>query len=416
MTLIDQNNFHTFQPLLYQVATAGLNAADVAYPIRGILRGAPRTRFLLGTVAEVSVADRTVGLMDGTQVAFDWLVVAAGATTNFFGVPGASDHCFSLYTLEDAALLRNHVLERFEEASQRQAAGAPGVPGALTFVVVGGGATGVEISGALAELVDKVLAKDFPDLDIDSAKVTLVEGQDRLLTAFAASLGRRALDTLRDRRVDVWLDTAVQSVSAVQVRLGDGRVVPTQTVVWAAGVKANPLGALLGTDLGRAGRIRVRSDLRVVGLDRVLAIGDVAAIDIGGRLAPQVAQVAIQSGKHAAATILAVERNEAVTPFVYRDKGSMATIGRDAAVVELPHGIKLHGRLGWIAWLGLHVLTLMGFRNRASVLVNWVWNYLTWDRGPRIILRRSERGTDGSAADGLTELAVEQQGDDGTDD
>jgi NADH:ubiquinone reductase (H+-translocating) len=384
VTLIDRHNFHTFQPLLYQVATAGLNAADVAYPVRGILRRSRRARFQLGMVTAVDTSAKTLTLDDGALVQWDWLVVAAGATTNHFGVTGAAEFGLSLYTLEDATALRNHVLTRFEES-----ASGSNHDGALTFVVVGGGATGVEIAGALAELVDKVLRKDFPDLDVSRVKIVLVEGQDRLLGPFAPKLSDHAVETLRSRGVDVRLNTPLSAVAADHVVFGDGTTMLTRTVVWAAGVKANPLGALLGVELGRGGRIPIQPDLRLTEHDHVLAIGDIAAIDYNGRLAPQVAQVAIQSGKHAAETILAVEAGRPTKPFAYRDKGSMATIGRNAAVAEFPNGLKLRGFIGWLSWLGLHILTMLGFRNRASVILNWAWNYVTWDRGPRLIFRKN---------------------------
>jgi NADH:ubiquinone reductase (H+-translocating) len=384
VTLIDRHNFHTFQPLLYQVATAGLNAADVAYPVRGILRRSRRARFQLGMVTAVDIAAKNVTLDDGAVIPWDWLVLAAGATTNHFGVPGAAQFGLSLYTLEDATALRNHVLTRFEES-----ASGSNDDGALTFVVVGGGATGVEIAGALAELVDKVLRKDFPDLDVASVKIVLVEGQDRLLGPFAPKLSDHAIETLRSRGVDVRLNTPLSDVADDHVVLGDGTTLLTRTVVWAAGVKANALGTLLDVGLGRGGRIPIRPDLRLIEHKHVLAIGDIAAIDYNGRLAPQVAQVAIQSGRHAAETILAVTAGRATTPFAYKDKGSMATIGRNAAVAEFPNGLKLRGFIGWLAWLGLHILTMLGFRNRASVILNWAWNYVTWDRGPRLIFRQS---------------------------
>jgi NADH:ubiquinone reductase (H+-translocating) len=384
VTLVDRHNFHTFQPLLYQVATAGLNAADVAYPVRGILRRSQRAKFQLGMVTAVDTVAKNLTLDNGSVMPWDWLVVAAGATTNHFGVPGAAEFGLSLYTLEDATALRNHVLTRFEES----ASGAND-DGALTFVVVGGGATGVEIAGALAELVDKVLRKDFPDLDVSCVKIILLEGQDRLLGPFAPKLSSHAVETLRSRSVDVRLNTPLSRVAEDHVVLGDGTILLTRTVVWAAGVKANALGALLGVELGRGGRIPIRPDLRLIEHDHVLAIGDIAAIDYNGRLAPQVAQVAIQSGRHAAETILAVEAGGATTPFAYKDKGSMATIGRNAAVAEFPNGLKLSGFIGWLSWLGLHILTMLGFRNRASVILNWAWNYVTWDRGPRLIFRKN---------------------------
>jgi NADH:ubiquinone reductase (H+-translocating) len=216
-----------------------------------------------------------------------------------------------------------------------------------------------------------------------------VEGQDRLLGPFAPKLSDHAVETLRSRGVDVRLNTQLGAVANDHVVFGDGTTMQTRTVVWAAGVKANTLGALLNIELGRGGRIPIRADLRLIEHDHVLAVGDIAAIDYKGRLAPQVAQVAIQSGKHAAETVLAVTAGRTTTPFAYKDKGSMATIGRIAAVAEFPNGLKLRGFVGWLAWLGLHILTMLGFRNRASVILNWAWNYVTWDRGPRLIFRKN---------------------------
>jgi NADH:ubiquinone reductase (H+-translocating) len=385
VTLIDRNNFHTFQPLLYQVATAGLTAADVAYPVRGIFQRQRNARFRRGEVTGVDWDGKRV-LLDGqAPLPFDELVIAAGATVGWFGTPGAEEHGFPLYTLADAVRLRNHVIERFEAADADPALVGDG---ALTFVVVGGGPTGVEMAGALAELFSVVFRKDYKSLDVGRARVVLVEMQDHLLSPFAASSRQHALDTLVSRSVEVRLDTKVAEVGPRHVRFADGDVLPCHTLVWAAGVRPNPLAASLGLPQVPGGRIAVRPDLSVDGRDGVWAIGDIAgAPGPDGRPLPQLAPVAMQGGKHVAKQIVRRLERKPTTRFRYLDKGTMATIGRRAAVAELPLRIRLRGGIAWLAWLGLHLVLLVGPRNRVAVLVNWAWNYLTWDRGPRIILR-----------------------------
>jgi NADH:ubiquinone reductase (H+-translocating) len=385
VTLIDRNNFHTFQPLLYQVATAGLTAADVAYPVRGIFQRQRNARFRRGEVTGVDWDGKRV-LLDGqAPLPFDELVIAAGATVGWFGTTGAEEHGFPLYTLADAVRLRNHVIERFEAADADPALVDDG---ALTFVVVGGGPTGVEMAGALAELFSVVFRKDYKSLDVGRARVVLVEMQDHLLSPFAASSRQHALDTLVSRSVEVRLDTKVAEVGPRHVRFADGDVLPCHTLVWAAGVRPNPLAASLGLPQVPGGRIAVRPDLSVDGRDGVWAIGDIAgAPGPDGRPLPQLAPVAMQGGKHVAKQIVRRLERKPTTRFRYLDKGTMATIGRRAAVAELPLRIRLRGGIAWLAWLGLHLVLLVGPRNRVAVLVNWAWNYLTWDRGPRIILR-----------------------------
>ena len=389
VTVVDQNNFHTFLPLLYQVATAGLNAADVAHSVRAVFQKAENVDARLGTVAGVDWDRRRLLLAGGTDLAFDHLVVAVGSSTNYFGVEGAPEHAFPLYSLTDAVRLRNRVLEQFEAADRD-----PAVidDGALTFVIVGGGPTGVELSGAMAELFDKVLRRDFPGLRIDRARVVLVEMADTLLTPFQRRSRRHAVDALRRRGVDVRLATTVESVAPGHVFLEGGERVPTRTLIWAAGVRANGLTEQLDVELGPGGRIVVRPDLSIPGREGGWAIGDVAHVEpalpeLDGRPVPQLAPAAMQMGAVVAANIGHVIAGEPTERFTYRDKGTMATIGRRSAVTELPHLPPLVGSVAWLAWLVLHLWMLVGFRNRVSVLVNWAWNYLTWDRGPRIILR-----------------------------
>ncbi len=401
VTLVDRNNFHTFQPLLYQVATSGLASADVAYPVRGIVARQDNLSFRQATVIGADLDARILHLQhdehEVEDLPYDHLVVAAGATTNTFGIPGVDHHGFPLYNLNDSVRLRNHVLERFEAADAE-----PSLvdDGALTFVVVGGGPTGVEVAGALTELFHVVLRKDFPNLDVSRTRVVLVEMQNHLLGPFSRVSRDHARKALEQRGVEVRTGARVARVRATRVTLVDGEEVAAHTLVWAAGVKANPIGEALGLRTARGGRIEVGPNLAVVDHPEVWAIGDVAAIvdrkTGGGTLLPQLAPVAIQSGRHVARQIccLAAGRTVATVPFRYRDKGTMATIGRSRAVAELPLGIKLRGFPAWLAWLGLHLVMLAGFRNRISVFANWAWNWLTYDRGPRLIFRSRPRAAD----------------------
>jgi NADH dehydrogenase len=397
VTLIDRNNFTTFQPLLYQVATAGLNAADVAHPVRGLFHRQRNLRVLVGDVTGVDWERREVLLADHQPVPFDHLVLAMGAVATWFGVPGAAEYALPLYTLEDAVEVRNHVVSRFEAADAD-----PSLvdDGELNFVVVGGGPTGVEMAGALAELFAVVFKRDYPSLGVGRARVVLVETRDRLLPPFHSSSQRAALDALRARQVEVRLEETVDEVTPDHVRFTSGEVLPARTVIWAAGVRAHPVARAMGLATTTSGRVEVAADLSVPGPSGrgsgkhvhqgAWAVGDVAAPHTkrGSGVLPQLAPVAMQSGAHVARQIGRLAEGKPTQPFRFRDKGTMATIGRRAAIAELPGRIRLHGTLAWLAWLGLHILYLAGVRNRASVLLNWAWGYLTWDRGPRIILRR----------------------------
>jgi NADH dehydrogenase len=381
--LIDANNYHTFSPLLYQVATAGLDADDIAFPARGIFHRQRNVNFRMGRVAAIDVEDHSVTLADGEVFGYDHLVMAAGVVTAHYDVPGVEQHGFGLKTLSDAVALRSHILRWFESTSSD-----PSLldAGALTVVIAGGGPTGVELAGGLSELFGRVLTKDFPNLDVRRARVVLVEATDRLLSTFAPRLSERAYRTLTNRGVEVILSTGVDKASADSVHLADGRTIPTKTLVWTAGVRGSDLLGALGVPRDRAGRIIVNTDLTVPGHPELLVVGDAAACPDGsGGTLPGVAQVAIQGGRHAGRTIGAQLAGEPSKPFRYFDKGTMATIGRHDAVAQLPGGIRFTGTIGWLAWLGLHLLYLIGFRNRANVLVNWAWNYLTYDRGSRIL-------------------------------
>ncbi|MFN8021348.1 MAG: NAD(P)/FAD-dependent oxidoreductase [Acidimicrobiales bacterium] len=380
VVLIDAHNFHTFQPLLYQVATAGLDVDDVASAIRGIFRRQRNVEVRMATVTGVDVDTRIVHCDAGGPISYDTLVVAAGAVSTSFGVPGVDEHAFPLKSAADAVALRQHVIGRFEAAATDPSLVERG---ALDVVVCGGGPTGVEMAGGLMELFTKVLAKDFPHLDVRRARVVLVEAGPRLLAAFSEQSAEHARSGLAKVGVEVITGTGVADVTPERVVLTDGTQITAQTLVWAAGVRAHPLAAALGVELGRGGRIVVDPDLSVPSHPEIFAIGDIAT-DRDHPL-PQVAQPAIQGGKHVARQIAHRLAGRPTEAFRYVDKGSMATIGRHRAVADFPGGQRLSGFVGWIAWLGLHIVYLMGFRNRANVLVNWAWNYLTYDRAARLL-------------------------------
>ena len=382
VTVVDRQNFHTFSPLLYQVATSALTPADVVFPVRGVFRGAGNVRVRRGTVAAVDLVGRCVRLDDGTELTYDFLVLAAGATTAWFGVPGAEEHALPLYGLADAVRLRNHVLECFEAAD----ADPRLTEDALTFVIVGGGPTGVEMAGAFVELFHAVLAKDFPALDLGRARILLVEMGHRVLAGFSEVGSRHAEEQLRQRGVELRLGTAVTAIQEGSVTLSSGEAVRTGTVVWAAGVRTSPLVEGLGLHRVANGRVEVDSSLRLREHPEVLVVGDLAAVPWHDGLLPQVANVAQQEGRHAGRTVARLAAGRPARPFRYHHLGFMATIGRGAAVADLPLKVSLTGFLGWLAWLGLHLVRLVGVRNRISVFLNWAWSYATWDRGPRLIL------------------------------
>jgi NADH dehydrogenase len=387
VTLVDRHNFHTFSPLLYQVATSGLAPDDIAPNLRGIVQGHRNVDAVMAEVRGVAFDRREVVVDNGASIPYDTLVLAMGAVSSDFGVPGVRDHAFGLKTLNDAIKVRSEVLRRFEEANTDSALLDDG---ALTFVVAGGGPTGVELCGALSELITKVLAKDFKNLDVGRARVVLVEMTDHLLDAFSDRSRAEARRQLEQRGVDVRVGRSITSVDARSVHLDDGTVIPAHTVVWAAGVKANPLADSLGLEQNRRGAIVVNDDLTVLGHPEVFVIGDLAAAPgRDGRGFPQLAPVAMQQARYVARSLDRRRRGKRVRPFRYFDKGSMATIGRRSAVAELPLGIRFAGTLGWLSWLALHLLFLVGFRNRIVVLVNWAWNYINWDRGNRAIVRDS---------------------------
>ncbi len=382
--LIDRQNYHTFQPLLYQVATAGLEPEEIAHAVRGIFQRQKNFSFRLAEVVGVDWADRAVLLVDGDRVSYDYLVLAAGLTTNFFGVEGAQAHGFPLKTLPEAVALRSHVIHQFERADRDPALIDKG---ALTFVVVGGGPTGVEMAGALLELFQMVLRKDFPHLPLNRARVVLVEASSRLLGAFHEKSQAYAVEKLKRRGVEVRLEEPVVRVGANAVTFKSGEALLTQTLIWAAGVHTVPLAEALALEQARGGRIVVEPDLSVPGHPDVFIVGDMAAsLDEHGQLHPQLAPVAMQGARHVARQIQNRQARRPTTAFHYKDKGIMATIGRNAAVAEVAFGPRTSGFVAWVMWLFLHLVLLIGFRNRLNVLINWMWNYFTYDRSARLII------------------------------
>jgi NADH dehydrogenase len=389
VTLIDRHNYHTFQPLLYQVATSLLNAEDVGAPVRSMFRHQDNVTFRMATVSGVDVAGRTIHLDDGNKIAYDYLVLAGGATVNYFNTPGAAEHAFPLYTLMHAVKLRNQILDRFEAADRN-----PSLieDGALNFVIVGAGPTGVETAGALADLFYNLLPQDYHQLATEKARVIIVEMAKEVLAPFKENLRAYAKDELERRRVEVRLGQAVAEVGANFVRLKSGEEIKAHTLIWAAGVRANPLADATGLPQGRGGRIKLNPDLSVPDHPEIFVVGDMGEVAMDGQVLPQLGSVAMQSGQHVGRQIARRLQGEPTQPFKYWDKGFMATIGRGAAVVEFPNKRTLHGHLAYFAWLGVHLTLLSGIRNRIEVLWNWSWSALTHDRAARIIIQPKRDG------------------------
>lgn len=383
--LIDRNNYHLFQPLLYQVASAGLEQESIAYSIRAMTRNWPNTRFQLSEVTGVDFNRRLIQTNAG-EVGYDYLVLGAGSATNFFGLTTVQQHAFDLKALADAEVLRNQILYCFEQAVIEPDPARK--RSLMTFVIVGGGPTGVEFAGALIELVTYVLAKDYPELGTHTARVVLVEATDRLLAAMPEKLGMYTLQKLRSMSVEVLLNAQVTDADDERVVLHDGAVIPTHTLVWAAGVKAAPLATALQTAHAGGGRIPVQPDLSLPEHPEVFVVGDMAWLEQEGKVLPMIAPVAMQMGIYAGRSILAREAGQPLPPFSYRDKGSMATIGRNAAVASA-FGMSLKGYPAWLAWLLLHIYYLIGFRNRIVVLLNWIWYYWFHERQVRLITGRT---------------------------
>ncbi len=387
ITVVDRKNHHTFQPLLYQVATAALSPADIASPIRGILRRYKNVNVLLDEATGFELAARRVKLRE-LELDYDYLIVAAGATHAYFGHDEWEPFAPGLKTLEDALEIRRRVLLAYEVAERRAASGMASPP--LNFVIVGAGPTGAELAGALAEIAHQALIRDFRHIDPTKARIILLEGGPRILPAYPEKLSKKAEDQLRRLGVEVRISTMVTSIEPGAVMIGGERL-PSAVTLWAAGVSASPLGKMLGVPTDRAGRVQVEPDLSIAGHPEVFVIGDLAAIlDEKGKPVPGVAPAAIQQGQKAAANILCALRKKPRRKFVYWDKGSLATIGRAAAIAELPGGIRLSGLTAWLAWLFIHIFFLIGFRNRLLVIIQWAWAYLTFQRGTRLITGKTD--------------------------
>jgi NADH dehydrogenase len=391
VTIIDRHNYHTFQPLLYQVATAGLEPGQIAHTVRGIFQAQERVQFRLGTVVDVDPDQRHVRLQDGRTVPYDSLIVAAGTEPQYYGIPGVREHAYALKSLADAANLRSHVLRQFEQATVDDASVEEG---GLRFVVVGGGPTGVEMAGALVELFDRVLDEDFPEVDVSDAEVVLVEMADSVLPPYDSTGRDYALRTLRDRSVEVRLGEAVERATDQAVYLKGGERLPAQTLIWAAGVQANTLAEALPSPKTDGGRVVVDEQLRLLGYESTYVIGDMAAATDGeGDPLPQLAPVAVQEGRYVARRIQRCLRGEPTEPFAYDDPGMMATIGRNAAVVETSSGFQVTGFVAWLMWTVLHIWELIGFRNRLSVMLDWIYSYFTHDRSARLIFEAASDST-----------------------
>lgn len=381
VTLIDRTNHHLFQPLLYQVAMAGLSPADIATPIRSILSKQQNIQVILAEATGVDLAERKVKLRDG-ELDYDYLILAAGARTSYFGQEKWAEYAAGLKDLDDALHIRRQVLLAFEAAERENDPDRR--KRLLTFVVIGGGPTGVELAGALAELARFISARDFRNIQPSTVKVILLEKTDRLLASFSPDLSEKALLQLRRLGVDVRLRTSVTNIDAAGVHTAEG-LIPTSTVIWGAGVCASALASSLGVETDRAGRIIVMPDLSIPNYPEAFAIGDNAAfLHQTGTPLPGVAPVAIQQSRVAAQNILNSIRGRKRIEFKYKDKGNMATIGRSAAIVEIGR-LKLSGFLAWLFWSLLHIFFLIGFRNRIVVSLNWLWLYFTYQRGARLI-------------------------------
>ncbi|MBV9339488.1 MAG: NAD(P)/FAD-dependent oxidoreductase [Acidobacteria bacterium] len=381
VTIIDRKNHHTFQPLLYQVATAGISPAEIAAPIRWILRGRKNLEVLLGEVKGFDLGRRVVKLPE-LEVPYDYLIVAAGARHSYFGRPEWEPLAPGLKTVEDALEIRRRVLLAFELAERQTLAGGPSPP--LNFVIVGAGPTGVELAGTLAEIAHRVLRHEFVSIDPRRARIVLLEGGPRILPSYAPDLSRSAVRQLHRLGVEVRESAMVTAVEPGAVWI-DKESIPAAVILWAAGVSASPLGKELGAPIDRAGRVLVKPDLSLPGHPEVFVIGDLAAVkDEKGNLLPGVAPVAMQQGRAVAKNIAAALHNQPRPDFHYVDKGSLATIGRAAAVAQFR---KLHvsGYIAWLSWLFVHIFFLIGFRNRLIVLIQWAWSYITYERGARLI-------------------------------
>ena len=391
VTLIDRKNHHVFQPLLYQVATAVLSPGEIAQPIRRILHNAKNIEVILGEAVDFDRENKLVKLADGSDVSFDYLIISAGARHSYFGHDDWEQLAPGLKTLEDAVAIRRNVLVAFEHAERE--AYLNGTHRQLTFVVIGGGPTGVEVAGAIADIARQALAKDFKLIDTRKTRVILYEGSDRVLGTFAADLSESAKKQLEDIGVEVYLNSFVTDLQLGAVKVGD-KWVECDMAVWATGVAASPLGKQLGVETDKAGRVFVEKDLTLKGFPNIFVIGDMASLkQKDGEPVPGVSPAAMQMGTNAAQNILRDMKGKPRQDFEYWDKGTMATIGRSKAIVQAA-GFHFKGLIAWLMWLFLHVFFLIGFRNRFAVMFEWFWAYLTRERSARLITGDAEEMRD----------------------
>lgn len=384
ITLIDRQNYHLFQPLLYQVAIAGLVPSQIAYPLRTIFRRQRNLTFQMGEVTTIDFDARYVKL-DGSVIAYDYLILAVGGRTNFFGMQSLEQNAFQVKDVESAVATRNHLLSTFEQASRE--ADAEKRRALLTFVIAGGGPTGVETAGALAELITHVMAKDYPHMDLKEVRVLLIEASDHLMGNYPNELRKATFDLLRSKNVEILLNTKLLDYNGEQVTLDDGKHIHTHTLIWTAGVRAAELADGLGTRQVSAGRLVTEATLQLPGHPEVFVIGDAAYLTNGdGQPLPMLATVAQQQARVAVQNIKRMLNGEGPEPFHYKDPGLLATIGRNAAVARL-WGLSFSGFVAWVIWVALHIYRLIGFRNRLVVMINWAWDYFFYESQVRLITK-----------------------------
>lgn len=385
IVLIDRNNYHTFFPLLYQIAASELEPEDIVYPVRSILRKFRSVKFIMGEVKGVDIKKRMI-VGDDFTVGYDYLIIASGSISNFFNVKGAAEYSFPLKTLDDAIYLRNHILSCFEHAVHERDSGKRGRM--LTFCIVGGGPTGVEFAGALAELIRGPIAKDFPAIDISEVKLILIEAGGYLLPGIPEKLSLYTAERLKSMGVDVRLNSIVTEIAEDHILLKEGKRIDTETVVWTAGVRGSRLAEESGLKTIKGGRVPVLPTLQVIEDQRVYVIGDLACLEEDGKVLPMIAPVAIQQGLWAGRNIARQICGTDPIPFKYNDKGTMVTIGRNKAIAHL-RGFGFTGFPAWVIWLSVHLFNLIGFRNRLIVLINWAWDYVFYERAIRLILPKN---------------------------
>lgn len=384
ITILDRHNYHLFQPLLYQVAIAGLVPSQIAYPLRTIFRRQKNVNLQMTEVSSIDFTSRYVKA-NGSVIAYDYLILAVGGQTNFFGMQEVEQHGFQLKDVESAVKTRNHLLRMFEEASRE--VDAERRKALLTFVVVGGGPTGVETAGALAELITHVMAKDYPYMDLRDVRVLLIEAASSLMMAYPGALRKATYDLLRSKKVEILFDAKLTHYNGLQVTLGDGRTIDTHTLIWTAGVRSAEITDRLGVPQAAGRRIRVEPTLQLPGHPEVFIIGDAAYLeDEHGQPLPMLATVAQQEARAAARNIQNILQGKTPVPFRYKDPGLLATIGRNAAVARI-WGLSFSGFIAWVIWVGLHIFRIIGFRNRLLVMINWAWDYFFYENQVRLITK-----------------------------